>query len=127
MNQNWKIWGFTLGSISVALGAFGAHSLQPLLGEERFRSFDTGVKYLMLHAILLAALGIGAQKELPKGVFRLFITGLICFSGSIFLLSTRSLTGFESLVALWPITPIGGLLLLSAWIKLAFESFKKEI
>jgi uncharacterized membrane protein YgdD (TMEM256/DUF423 family) len=119
MNQIWRISGFIYGALAVGIGAFGAHSLQPLLGEERFKSFDTGVKYLMFHAILMAALGVGAKTELPKIAWRLFFFGVICFSGSIFLLSTRELTGWHGLGMLWPITPIGGLLLLSGWLYMA--------
>jgi uncharacterized membrane protein YgdD (TMEM256/DUF423 family) len=126
MNKAWKVWGFLLGGFSVAVGAFGAHSLQPLLGEERFRSFDTGVRYLMLHAILMSALGSGAPKDLPKTGFRLFITGIICFSGSIFLLSTRSLSGMEGLKILWPVTPIGGVLLMAGWVYMAIHFSKKN-
>jgi uncharacterized membrane protein YgdD (TMEM256/DUF423 family) len=126
MNKSWKIWGFTLGAISVGLGALGAHSLQPLLGDEKFRSFDTGVKYLMLHAILMAALGIGSKTALPKTGFRLFLAGQFCFSGSIFLLSTRTLTGLEGLHYLWPVTPLGGLLLMAGWMYMAICTIREK-
>jgi uncharacterized membrane protein YgdD (TMEM256/DUF423 family) len=56
----------------------------------------------------------------------LLIAGMILFSGSIYLLSTRHLMNADFLKILGPITPIGGILLISSWclIALSFRSTK---
>ena len=41
------------GTLAVLLGAFGAHGLKKVLDAEALQSFETGVRYLMYHALLL--------------------------------------------------------------------------
>jgi uncharacterized membrane protein YgdD (TMEM256/DUF423 family) len=49
--------------------------------------------------------------------FWCFLIGILLFSGSIYLLSTKTLLGIESVAKiLGPITPLGGILLISGWI-----------
>ena len=68
--------------ISVVLGAMAAHSLPKILPMPSVESFRTGVDYLQLMGIVLM---IGSLEKLamPKGVFRVLIASVVCFSGSI--------------------------------------------
>ncbi len=45
----------------------------------------------------------------------LFTAGIICFSGSIYLLACREFLGIESWRWLGPITPIGGTFFIIGW------------
>jgi len=54
----------------------------------------------------------------------LVIVGVLFFSGSIYLLATNDLTSFDFKVIGF-VTPIGGLLLISSWIWLFVEVYKK--
>ncbi|MDA9334654.1 DUF423 domain-containing protein [Flavobacteriaceae bacterium] len=104
------------GGISVVLGAFAAHGLKPLLSVSAFDSFNTGIRYQMYHAYLLFFIGITTQIT-PKQksiLFKLILTGVVLFSGSIYLLSTNALTAFNFKIIGF-ITPIGGLFLISSW------------
>ncbi|TYB70673.1 DUF423 domain-containing protein [Bizionia gelidisalsuginis] len=117
MNRKLFIGASVLGLIAVIVGAFAAHGLKPLISFEAIQSFETGVRYQMYHAFLL--LFVGGSRTLPKGtkkaVFYLVLLGVFLFSGSIYGLATDTLTAFNfKSIAL--ITPIGGLLLISAWI-----------
>lgn len=117
MNRIILITASILGVLSVVLGAFAAHGLKALITVEQLQSFETGVRYQMYHAFLL--LFIGSVDKLTiqtkKIVFYLVVTGVLLFSGSIYGLATNALSGFDfKQIAL--ITPIGGLLLIVAWI-----------
>ena len=111
---------------AVALGALGAHALKEILTENQLHSFETGVRYQFFHALAILFLALNTEKFNPKlkRSLHLMTTGICCFSFSIYLLSLQNILGF-SLSFLGPITPIGGLLLISAWIMLFF-SIKKQ-
>lgn len=125
MNRNLLIVGALFGLIAIILGAFAAHGLKPLLSSESMMTFETGVKYQMYSGLFLLLLGstnIAAEK-VKKTCFYLTTFGVILFSGSIFLLSTNSLTSFDFRLIGF-ITPIGGSLMIFAWLVLLISFFK---
>jgi len=116
-------------AIAVVLGALGAHALEALISPEQLDSFKTGVRYQAWHSLALIVLGFSGNHLLGKKSLRvltsLFIGGIIFFSISIYLLNTREILGIESWKSfLGPITPIGGLLLISGWIFLGFQAIR---
>lgn len=114
------------GLSGVILGAFGAHGLERLLGPEQLESFGTGVDYQLLHAVVLlftAMLAADSKGRWPELAFWLFVAGIVCFSGSIYLLATREIL-WAAAGILWPVTPLGGLLLMAGWIALALHAFQ---
>ena len=116
-----------MGAVAIILGAFGAHGLKEILSESQLLTFETGVKYQMYHALFLLFVGTtGLLSETSKKK-KLWLTGLgvLFFSGSIYLLSTATATGLE-VKFLGPVTPIGGMLLIAAWILLFAKSFSKK-
>ena len=54
----------------------------------------------------------------------LFFTGILLFSGSLYLLSTQSILNI-SIPLLGPITPLGGSLLIFGWLFTALGILKK--
>ncbi|MFD2822838.1 DUF423 domain-containing protein [Lacinutrix iliipiscaria] len=125
MNKKILISGAVLGVIGIVLGAFAAHGLKELLPAASMQSFETGVRYQMYHAFFLLILAnISIIKEKPKKViFILVLIGVFFFSGSIYGLSTNELTSinFKSIAL---ITPIGGFLLILAWLILLINFLK---
>lgn len=119
--------GAILGMIAIILGAFGAHALKKTVPIEALSTFETGVKYQMYHALFLVFLGLVTElsKKAQKIIYYLVVFGVIFFSGSIYLLATKSLTSFD-FKAIGIITPIGGLLLILAWGILLFNLTKKN-
>ena len=114
----WKL-GCTFGGMGVFLGAFGAHALKKLLSADadalrKVSNWTTATSYLFVHS--LALLGVSLkQKQGTKSVTPLlFATGIVCFSGSIYLLSL--VKSPRIIKVLGPITPIGGLFLIAGWI-----------
>lgn len=117
MKKQALIYGSIFGLISIVLGALGAHALKEILTESQLESFNTGVRYQMYHAILLVVLGLSniPATKLLKTIVNLLIIGILIFSFSIYLLSTSSISGINIGFILGPLTPIGGLLLITAW------------
>ena len=115
-----------LGMIAIILGAFGAHALKKVLSIEQLNTFATGVKYQMYHALFLLFVGTTSalSDKAKKAILSLVIVGVLFFSGSIYLLATNDLTSFDFKVIGF-VTPIGGLLLISSWIWLFVEVYKK--
>ena len=123
-----------LGAIAVALGALGAHALKNQLPggkitPEQLNGFDTGVKYHIYHTLAMVLM-IVLQQHFSSKYFRLaywfFFWGIILFSGSLYLLCTRGLSGMEFLRALGPVTPVGGLLFIAGWICMCIPAFNKR-
>lgn len=126
MNKTIVATGASLGLLAVILGAMGAHALGGLLSPDSLESYQTGVQYQMYHAFFLLFLGL--KQTMPgrdrKIAFRLALAGVVCFSGSIYALSTSALTGIDFRPIGW-VTPVGGLLLIAAWAWLLFATLSK--
>lgn len=125
MPRRFYIAGFFFGLIGIILGAFATHGLKPMLTIEAVNSFETGVKYQIYHALLFLILGNIKElgQKISNWVFYMLLCGVLLFSGSIYILSTNALTSFDfSVIAL--ITPIGGSLLILAWITLLIHFVK---
>jgi len=107
------------GAIAVILGAFGAHGLKHRLDPEQLQAFETGVRYQMFHTLaLLAVVWLGSRFQHVSLAFAgyAFVAGMLLFSGSLYLLSCKSLLGIESWKWLGPVTPLGGLCFILGWI-----------
>lgn len=123
-----------LGASGVALGALGAHALKAKIstGEinyDQLSAFDTATKYQLLHALLLFILTVFMQNNNSKWLrysFNLIFYGVLCFSVSIYFLSTKGITGLSHLKWLGPITPVGGLLMIAGWICVFIAAIKME-
>jgi len=114
----------TLGFLTIVLGAFGAHALKDKIDPNSLKSFETGVRFLMYHVIVLLFVNTYSRFSIKTKnlISYLFFIGILFFSGSIFAIST----GGVSAKNIWFITPLGGLFLMSGWIALAIIFFKKE-
>lgn len=123
MTQFTLLFASILGALAVILGAFGAHALKKLLSEEQLKSFETGVKYQMYHAIVLLLIGFNFNLETTSEKYMVysFMTGIILFSFSIYGLVISSAKN-KKLKFLGPITPLGGLFLIIGWILLFVNS-----
>lgn len=98
--------------LAVALGAFGAHALKGTLeANHTTEVWKTAVLYHFVHA--LALLVLAALPATSRAASALFVSGIVLFSGSLYLLA---LTNVKWLGA---ITPLGGLCFLAGWVSLA--------
>ena len=129
MQKMFLRWGAILAALSVVLGAFGAHALKQVLSEKSLATFETGVRYQIYHAFALLVAGI-LYKEFPNKFVqisgRLFILGIILFSGSLYGLAALELTAQVGLRWIGAITPLGGLCFILGWVLLAVGFSKKS-
>jgi uncharacterized membrane protein YgdD (TMEM256/DUF423 family) len=113
-----------LGGLTVAIGAFGAHGLRPMLeASGRFDTFETAVRYQFYHTLALLAVGVlaVARPELrgPLGTTAwLWLGGIVLFSGSLYVLC------FTGITKLGAVAPLGGLLLIAGWVRLLLLASK---
>ncbi|HEA23560.1 hypothetical protein LCGC14_0861400 [marine sediment metagenome] len=114
--------GAILGLLAVIFGAFGAHALKKSFSEEQLKSFETGVKYQMYHAIVLIMIGFNFNLDTPSQRFMAycFLIGTFLFSFSIYGLTLSAAKG-KTWKFLGPITPLGGLLLVIGWALLVYQ------
>jgi uncharacterized membrane protein YgdD (TMEM256/DUF423 family) len=116
-----------LGAVAIALGAFGAHGLKKLIEPESIAVFETGVKYQMYHALFLLFTGVVpfVSDKAKKAILWLVVTGVVFFSGSIYFLACNSLFSFD-FKKIGFITPIGGFLLILAWLVLFLHIIRRK-
>ena len=96
------------GLVAVGLGAFGAHSLRPLLERNQTAAiWEKAVFYHFIHAVMLFILA--GRTPLPRGPWWLFLAGIVIFSGSLYLLALTNLRW------LGIITPLGGISFIAGW------------
>ncbi|MFC6878082.1 DUF423 domain-containing protein [Flavobacterium myungsuense] len=117
MERKITVTATVLGMIAIVLGAFGAHALKKVLSVEQLVTFETGVKYQMYHALFLLFLGTTKllSDNIKRTILYLIVIGVVFFSGSIYLLATDDLTSFN-FKTIGFVTPIGGFLLICAWL-----------
>jgi uncharacterized membrane protein YgdD (TMEM256/DUF423 family) len=124
MNRSLIKMAAILGALAVALGAFGAHGLKKILTPEQLSIFETGVRYQAYHVFALLATAILSQYLAGKYLLwagRLFVAGIIIFSGSLYLLAILPVQ-YNWLGA---ITPLGGICFIAGWICLFIAAAKK--
>ncbi|HSV11296.1 MAG TPA: DUF423 domain-containing protein [Hanamia sp.] len=117
-----------LGALSVALGAFAAHTLKQNISVNALEIFETAVKYQFYHVFALLIAGI-IYKEFPNKFVnwsgKLFIAGIILFSGSLYLLTAVKAVLLANYNWIGAITPLGGLCFILGWIFLFIGISKK--
>jgi uncharacterized membrane protein YgdD (TMEM256/DUF423 family) len=116
-----------LGTSGIALGAFGAHALEPMLVERgMLHAWETAARYHVIHAVAVFAAAMWAEHARGNVTrwatwsTRCWVAGTVLFSGSLYLLALGGPRW------LGPITPLGGLALLGGWVCVAFAAFAKE-
>ena len=106
----------------VIMGAFGAHALKSRIPPESLEVLKTGVLYLFIHSLaclLVSSLGrIQGKNRLLKLAGVAFIIGIILFSGSLFIISTKAVTGID-IGFFGVLTPMGGLCFIVGWVSLS--------
>jgi len=124
MERTFFVIGSLLGSVSVALGAFGAHALRDRIEASLLANYQTGVSYMFYHtlALFIVVLALTRWPGSSQAVWAgwLFLIGIVFFSGSLFLMA---FTGMRWLGA---ITPIGGVAFIAGWLLLAWTAWQSK-
>ena len=130
MSKRFIQYAAILGALSVALGAFGAHALKKIVEADAVATFETGVRYQFYHTFALLAIGI-LYRRMPTKIMEwagiLFISGIILFSGSLYLLTYLNATETVGLKGVGAVTPLGGLCFIAGWTCLLIQSLKPSV
>jgi uncharacterized membrane protein YgdD (TMEM256/DUF423 family) len=129
MNRRIIITASILGLLAVISGAFAAHGLKKYLSASQLEIWHTGVQYQFYHVFALLFLSTFAKEgnRLTNTAYYLFTFGIICFSGSLYLLACRELFGWGWLIVMGPVTPLGGLLFIAGWATMALAALRNKL
>lgn len=119
MSWNRSLAGFTAlnGATAVALGAFAAHGAEPQVKT----LLTTGASYQLVHALL------GLTCALWPGAPRLAITaGWLATAGGLIFSLALAIIGLASLPAFGAVAPVGGVLMIAAWLIVALAAFRSS-
>lgn len=113
-----------LGMLAVIFGAFGAHALKEKLGVEDLKTFETGVRYQIIHVLVLLLVNMYADfsQKVKNTISLFFFLGILFFSGSLYVITTLQIDP----KTIWFITPLGGLFFILGWVKLSISFFKAK-
>lgn len=112
------------GFLAVALGAFGAHALKEVLSDYGAGIWDTAVQYQMFHAVGLIVIGILMSQKLFGNVKQLKWAGILMNAGIVFFSGSLFALAVTEIKPLGAITPIGGVLFLTAWVLVMISALK---
>ena len=112
--SSWVLYGALLGALGVAMGAFGAHALRDSLTDHYLQVYETASKYMLLHAVLITSLGVSGKDDIPRASLWSLCVGVCIFSISLWVLAITQIKWLGA------ITPIGGVLLIIGWLRLAW-------
>ncbi len=110
MNRTLAVTACGLGALCVLLGAFAAHGAGPQVKT----LLTTGAHYGLIHALL----AIVAATLAPNNSAIRWAGWLGVVGGAVFALSL-ALVGMASLSVMGAVAPIGGLLMIAAWLLFA--------
>tara|TARA_B100000900_G_scaffold60112_2_gene45583 strand:- start:3937 stop:4323 length:387 start_codon:yes stop_codon:yes gene_type:complete len=111
--------------IAILLGAFSSHYFNKILLEKQISSINIGIRYQLFHSLSLLLICLNKKKfnkHINKSLY-FMLAGTLLFSFSIYLLNFNKYVQIP-LFILGPLTPFGGILLITSWVFLFF-SIKK--
>jgi len=114
--------GASLAALAVVAGAFGSHGLRGMVSERSLEVFQTATTYQMYHAIALVLVSVLSATQISRRLLAVsagfFGAGILLFSGSLYLLVLTEMR--------WPgpITPLGGVCFMVAWVILAVAALR---
>ena len=124
MGKKFIIAGAIFGALAVAIGAYGAHGGAKYLNEVTSITFSKAVRYQMYHTFALLIVGV-MMHQMPKQAKLLlvsgvaFISGILLFSGSLYLIIFAHLDmGY--------VTPTGGTAFILGWFAMAYAAWRDQ-
>ncbi len=117
MNDKFRVWvavGAVFGLVAVAAAAGGAHlAVDPAPA----RALASAVQMNGWHALALLFCGVWARGRLTHAAGAAFTAGTVLFCGSVY----AGVLG----VAVGPVAPVGGVLLMGGWALLAASALRR--
>jgi len=112
-DRNLAVFAAMNGAMAVAVGAFAAHGAGPAVKS----LLTTGAQYQIVHALLALVCAAWPGRQRLTGV-----AGWLACAGSLVFCLALILTARERLFG--AVAPIGGVLMIAAWLLVAFAAFR---
>lgn len=106
------------GAMAVALGAFAAHGAGPQIKQ----LLTTGAHYQLVHAVVALVCALW-----PNGRPLVVIAGWLASAGGLIFALALSAIALLSLPAMGAVAPIGGLLMISAWLLIGYAALRTHL
>jgi len=101
-------------AVATALGAWASHGLEGALASDALRSVQTGIDYQFFHALGLLVLALATARTGASMTLRAAMAGIalgtVLFCGGVYV------SGFSGPPAFVSLAPVGGTLLILAWL-----------
>lgn len=105
------------GAMAVAIGAFAAHGVGPQIKT----LLTTGGHYQLVHAVLALVCAIW-----PSGSRLVAAAGWLAAAGGLVFCLALSAVALLSLPVMGAVAPIGGVLMIAAWLLLAVTALRSQ-
>ena len=105
------------GAMAVALGAFAAHGAGPAIKT----LLTTGAQYQLAHALLALVCAAWPGRDRLVG-----FAGWLAAAGGLVFALALAMIGLLGLSAMGAVAPIGGILMIAAWLLLAYAAFRTQ-
>lgn len=115
--RNLAVFAALNGGFAVLIGAFAAHGAGPQIKT----LLTTGAQYQMVHAVLALVCAIWPVRHR----FVLFAGWLAAAGGLVFCLALSGIA-LLGLPALGAVAPVGGIMMITAWLLLTFASLRTQ-
>ena len=106
------------GAMAVALGAFAAHGAGPQVKS----LLTSGAHYQLVHAVVALVCALWPGR--PRLVV---VAGWLASAGGLIFALALSAIALLSLTAMGAAAPIGGLLMIAAWLLIAFAALRTHL
>lgn len=105
------------GALAVAVGAFAAHGAGPQVKQ----LLTTGAHYQLVHAVLALVCAVWPVRSRLVAV-----AGWLAAAGGLVFSLALSAVALLSLSAMGAVAPVGGLLMISAWLLIGFAALRTQ-
>lgn len=133
--KRWLLIAAATGTLSVAIGAFGAHGVPSYLEsrgfdeasiDKRLDDFHTAARYHTYGALFLCAISLIMDRLVGRAIqvaAWCMLAGLIVFSGAVYAVALvpEDMRGVFGMLA-----PLGGSLMIAAWVALAVAAVRSK-
>jgi uncharacterized membrane protein YgdD (TMEM256/DUF423 family) len=111
--------GALAAGAAVAAGAFGAHALGDVLTAARLATYETAVRYQLVHAVALLVLQVALAAGAAPARALVRAAALMAFGTAVFCGSLYALVASD--VGAWgAVAPIGGAAMIAGWAAAAW-------
>ena len=117
-------FGAVMGFISLGLSAFIAHGLHLTVSVHQIKSIDIALQNLQINAVLVVAIGGFLHVMRSQSLLIVTLAGYLFLIGTTLFSLSIILSTLFSLPQLLIATPVGGVILLMAWLVLIIASLR---